>query len=49
MLKKYATPCQLRFVGKAWEIRQALRQEQKRKGGDMTLAALLRHAVSPGK
>jgi hypothetical protein len=41
MLKKYTAPHQLQYVGKAWEIRHALRQEQKRKGGHTALIATL--------
>lgn len=41
MLKKYVTPHKLQFVGKAWEIRHALRQEKKRRGGNLPLAELL--------
>lgn len=37
MLKKYATPEKLQFVGKAWEIRYALRQEMKHSGGHCLL------------
>lgn len=48
MLKKYTTPHALRFVGKAWEIRQALRQENKRQGGAM-LAELLSPRPTPRK
>ena len=42
MLKKYATENTLRYVGKAWEIRHALRQEQRSKGGHTPLIAALR-------
>lgn len=53
MLKKYADPNTLRYVGKAWEIRRALRQEQRRKGGDTPLIAALRPPIerprSPGR
>ncbi len=41
MLKKYTTPHRLQFVGKAWEIRQALRQEKKLRGGQTPLIELL--------
>lgn len=41
MLKKYITPQRLQFVGKAWEIRHALRQEQKLRGARMPLVSLL--------
>lgn len=41
MLKKYASDRQLRLVGKAWEIRHALRQEQRQKGGNTPLAETL--------
>jgi hypothetical protein len=41
MLKKYAEPNHLRLVGKAWEIRNALRQEQRVRGGDLPLSELL--------
>ncbi|RKP57404.1 Z-ring formation inhibitor MciZ [Cohnella endophytica] len=32
-MKKYVSPNKLQFVGKAWEIRYALRQERKQHGG----------------
>lgn len=41
MLKKYITPQRLQFVGKAWEIRHALRQEQKLRGARTPLVSLL--------
>ena len=41
MLKKYVTPHTLQFVGKAWEIRHALRQEKKRQGANTPLIVLL--------
>ncbi|TVY04494.1 Z-ring formation inhibitor MciZ [Cohnella terricola] len=41
MLKKYTSPHRLQLVGKAWEIRQALRQEKKLRGGRTTLAEAL--------
>jgi len=41
MLKKYVSPHRLRLVGKAWEIRHALRQEKKRLGGRTSLAEML--------
>lgn len=41
MLKKYHSPNKLQYVGKAWEIRHALRQETKRRGGRTKLAELL--------
>ncbi|QMV45195.1 Z-ring formation inhibitor MciZ [Cohnella cholangitidis] len=40
-MKKYVTPHKLQFVGKAWEIRHALRQEKKRRGENLPLAVLL--------
>jgi hypothetical protein len=47
MLKKYVAPHKLRFVGKAWEIRHALRQEKKRLGGNLPLAELLSGKMIP--
>ncbi|WP_082034371.1 Z-ring formation inhibitor MciZ [Cohnella kolymensis] len=41
MLKKYVRPDSLQFVGKAWEIRHALRQEKKLRGADTPLCELL--------
>jgi hypothetical protein len=41
MLKKYATPYKLQWVGKAWEIRYALRQELKRRGDHALLSELI--------
>jgi hypothetical protein len=41
MLKKYIAPMNLRLVGKAWEIRHTLRQEQKLRGGHVPLKELL--------
>lgn len=45
MLKKYVTPSRLQLVGKAWEIRHALRQEQKRKGGHTPLIVALQPPI----
>jgi hypothetical protein len=41
MLKKYTTTHKLQLVGKAWEIRHALRQEKKLRGGNTPLIELL--------
>jgi hypothetical protein len=41
MLKKYMMPRKLQLVGKAWEIRHALRQEKKLSGGNLPLIELL--------
>ncbi|MCC3373438.1 Z-ring formation inhibitor MciZ [Cohnella sp. REN36] len=41
MLKRYAADGRIRWVGKAWEIRQALRQERKRAGDCARLADVL--------
>lgn len=41
MLKKYVSPRKLQLVGKAWEIRHALRQEKKLLGGNTPLLELL--------
>jgi hypothetical protein len=41
MLKKYTSPTKLQLVGKAWEIRHALRQEKKLKGRQTLLIELL--------
>ncbi|BBI33110.1 Z-ring formation inhibitor MciZ [Cohnella abietis] len=46
MLKKYITEHKLQFVGKAWEIRYALRQEKKLQGGNIPLTQLLSQAKS---
>ncbi|WP_372629266.1 Z-ring formation inhibitor MciZ [Cohnella sp.] len=40
-MKKYISSQRLQFVGKAWEIRHALRQENKLHGGRTPLVALL--------
>ncbi|WP_256758216.1 Z-ring formation inhibitor MciZ [Cohnella sp. WQ 127256] len=40
-MKKYITPQKLQLVGKAWEIRHALRQEKKLRGGNFPLIELL--------
>ncbi|WP_239614014.1 Z-ring formation inhibitor MciZ [Cohnella mopanensis] len=45
MLKKYVSPNKLQFVGKAWEIRHALRLEKKRQGGNVPLAELLSRKI----
>lgn len=54
MLKKYMAPNRLRLVGKAWEIRHALRQEFKLRGGQSLITALVTESGSmkrqrPGK
>lgn len=41
MLKKYKSPDQLRLVGKAWEIRYALRQELKHREANISLLEML--------
>jgi len=41
MLKRYVAENQLHWVGKAWEIRHALRQAQKQKGGEARLIDML--------
>ncbi|MBB6730470.1 Z-ring formation inhibitor MciZ [Cohnella zeiphila] len=41
MLKRYVAENRLQWVGKAWEIRYALRQEQKQRGGEARLKDLL--------
>jgi len=41
LLKKYMSSHKLQYVGKAWEIRYALRQEKKLQGGNIPLAELL--------
>lgn len=41
MLKSYVSPDRIQWVGKAWEIRHALRQAQRSKGGEARLADLL--------
>jgi len=48
MLKKYTTPRSLQLVGKAWEIRHALRREKKLRGGRTLLAELLADRRAPG-
>lgn len=45
MLKSYVSSDRLRWVGKAWEIRYALRQAQRQKGGDTRLVDLLPPAL----
>ncbi|MFB9277315.1 Z-ring formation inhibitor MciZ [Cohnella cellulosilytica] len=47
MLKKYVTPHSLQYVGKAWEIRHALRQEKNQRGEGTPLAALLAGRQAP--
>lgn len=46
MLKSYVSPDRLQWVGKAWEIRQALRQAKRQKGGEARLVDLLPPALS---
>ena len=46
MLKKYIAPLNLRLVGKAWEIRHTLRQEQKVRGGHVPLKEILAQSRS---
>jgi hypothetical protein len=41
MLKKYMMPRKLHLVGKAWEIRYALRQEKKLRGRNLPLLEIL--------
>jgi hypothetical protein len=41
MLKRYAAPERISWSGRAWEIRQALRQEIRRRGGSARLSDLL--------
>ncbi|MFC5467850.1 Z-ring formation inhibitor MciZ [Cohnella suwonensis] len=40
-MKKYAEPDRLRLVGKAWEIRHALRQEKKNRDCRLPVSELL--------
>jgi len=47
MLKKYVSSQRLQLVGKAWEIRHALRQESKLRGGRTPLVALLSAKQKP--
>jgi len=42
MLKRYAAGDRLQWVGRAWEIRRALRQEMKKSGGKARLAEMLK-------
>jgi hypothetical protein len=49
MLKKYASPMTLQLVGKAWEIRYALRQEMKRWGGQSLLIERLPSQAAASK
>ncbi|MBB6677675.1 Z-ring formation inhibitor MciZ [Cohnella lubricantis] len=44
-MKSYITPDRIQWVGKAWEIRYALRQAQRQKGGEARLADLLPPAM----
>jgi hypothetical protein len=46
MLKRYASDHRLQWVGKAWEIRYALRQAKRQKGGDAKLIDLLPPAMA---
>lgn len=46
MLKTYATDKQIRWTGKAWEIRYALRRAASQKGGKTRLADWLPAASS---
>lgn len=41
MLKRYHADDRVQWVGKAWEIRRALRQELKKSGGKARLSELL--------
>lgn len=38
MLKRYTADDRVQWVGRAWEIRRALRQEMKKSGGKARLA-----------
>jgi hypothetical protein len=51
LLKRYETPERLQWVGRAWEIRHALRQEVKRRGGGARLTDMLsgRTGKSPAR
>jgi len=46
MLKTYATDKQIRWTGKAWEIRYALRRAARQKGGNPRLADWLPASLS---
>ncbi len=48
MLKRYETPERLQWVGRAWEIRRALRQEMNSRGGKTKLADMLPARTSRG-
>ncbi|MFD2332218.1 Z-ring formation inhibitor MciZ [Cohnella sp. GCM10020058] len=41
MLKRYAEPDRIRWAGKAWEIKSALRSLERQKGGNVRLKDLL--------
>ncbi|MFC3803088.1 Z-ring formation inhibitor MciZ [Cohnella sp. GCM10012308] len=41
MLKRYAEPDRIRWAGKAWEIKSALRSLERQKGGNARLKDLL--------
>ncbi|WP_168735776.1 hypothetical protein [Cohnella fermenti] len=44
MLKRYETNSRLQWVGKAWEIRSAIRRIQREQGGSARLVDVLRPA-----
>lgn len=41
MLKRYAEPDRIRWTGKAWEIKSALRVLERQKGGNARLKDVL--------
>lgn len=47
MLKRYAEPDRIRWTGKAWEIKRALRVLERQKGGDARLKDLLTEMAPP--
>ncbi|WP_217592689.1 Z-ring formation inhibitor MciZ [Cohnella sp. GbtcB17] len=47
MLKRYTEPDRIRWSGKAWEIRAALRILERQKGGSARLKELLPEIALP--
>lgn len=47
MLKRYAEPDRIRWTGKAWEIRTALRLLERQKGRNVRLKDLLPEMACP--
>ncbi|TJY44417.1 Z-ring formation inhibitor MciZ [Cohnella pontilimi] len=49
MLKRYEARDHIRWVGKAWEIRRALRQEMKRRGANARVTDIAAARAKQGK